>query len=115
MCYGKVNEARFSPGYRLSLDILYICCPKRNDSKEPLKELLESYNNIFKEASKRKYKSIVSISLGCGINGYKHIDVAKDVVIRLKELVNEYGIDFMLVLPSKEIEEIYSIYNSKGL
>lgn len=113
--YMKVNEVRFSPGYRLSLDILYICCPKRYESKEPLKELLESYNNIFKEASKRKYKSIVSISLGCGINGYKHIDVAKDVVIRLKELVSEYNIDFMLVLPSKEIEEIYSIYNSKGL
>ena len=113
--YMKVNEVRITPGFNLGIDILHICCPKRYESKEPLKELLESYNNIFKEASKRKYKSIVSISLGCGINGYKHIDVAKDVVIRLKKLVSEYNIDFMLVLPSKEIEEIYSIYNSKGL
>lgn len=55
------------------------------------------------------------MSVGCGINDYKHIDVAKDVVIRLKELVSEYDIDFMLVLPSEEIEEICSIYNSKGL
>ncbi len=107
--YMKVNEIRFSPGFNLGLDILHIYCPKYFESKEPLKELLESYNNIFVGAKKKGYKSIVSVSLGCGVNGYKHNDIAFSVVNKLKELVNKYNIDFMLVLPSEEIKEIYSI------
>lgn len=106
--YMKVNEIRFSPGFELGLDILHICCPKYYESKEPLKDLLESYNNIFIEANKKGYKSIVSISLGCGVNGYKHNDIAKSVISKLKELVNKYDIDFMLVLPSEEIKEMYA-------
>ncbi len=113
--YMKVNEVRFSPGFKLGLDILHICSPKYYESKEPLKDLLDSYNNVVVEAKKKDYKSIVSVSLGCGVNGYKHNNIAKSVVSKLKELVNKYDIDFMLVLPSKEIKEVYSIYNSKGL
>lgn len=106
--YMKVNEIRFSPGFELGLDILHICCPKYYESKEPLKDLLESYNNIFFEAKKKGYKSIISVSLGSGINGYKHNDIAKVVISSLKELVNKYDIDFMLVLPSEEIKEMYA-------
>lgn len=105
--YMAVNEIRFSPGFNLGIDILHICSPKYYESKEPLKELLESYNNIFIETKKKSYKSIVSVSLGGGINGYKHNDIAKDVINKLKELVNKYDIDFMLVLPSQEIKELY--------
>lgn len=107
--YMTVNKIRFSPGFNLGIDILHICSPKYYESKDPLKDLLESYNNIFIEAKKKCYKSIVSVSLGSGINGYKHNDIAKDVISKLKELVNEYDIDFMLVLPSQEIKELYSI------
>ncbi len=39
--------------------------------------------------------------------GYKHIDIAKDIVIELKELVNKYDISFTLVLPNEEIKEIH--------
>lgn len=113
--YMKINEVRFSPGFELGLDILHICSPKYYESKEPLKDLLDSYNNVVIEAKKKGYKSIVSVSLGCGVNGYKHNDIAFSVISKLKELVNKYDIDFMLVLPSEEIKEVYSIYNSKGL
>lgn len=105
--YMKVNEIRFSPGFELGLDIVHICSPKYYESKEPLKDLLESYNNIFVEAKKKGYKSIISVSLGSGINGYKHNDIAKSVISKLKELVNKYDIDFMLVLQSEEIKEMY--------
>ena len=63
--------------------------------------------NIFIEAKKKLYKRIVSVSLGCGINGYKHNDIAKAVINKLNELVNKYDIDFTLVLPSEEIKEMY--------
>lgn len=105
--YMKENEIRFSPGFELGTDILHICCPKYYESKEPLKALLDSYNNVFIEASNKSYKSIVSVSLGCGVNGYKHIDVAQDVLIKLNELVNKYDIDFTLVLFNEEIKKIY--------
>lgn len=107
--YMKVNEIRFSPGFELGLDILHICSPKSYESKEPLKELLESYNKIFECAKGKNYKNIVSVSLGCGVNGYKHNDIAFSVVNKLNELVKKYDIDFMLVLPSEEIKELYSI------
>lgn len=55
----------------------------------------------------RGYKNIMSASIGTGIHGYKQFDIAKDVVIRLKELVNKYDISFTLVLPNEEISEIY--------
>jgi O-acetyl-ADP-ribose deacetylase len=107
--YMKVNEVRITPGFNLGIDILHIYCPISYESKEPLKELLDSYNKIFECASEKGYKNIVSVSIGTGIHGYKHIDIAKDVVIRLKELVNKYDISFTLVLPNEEIKKIYSI------
>lgn len=104
----KVNEVRITPGFDLDIDILHIYCPKYYESKTPLPDLLHSYNKIFLSATKKNYKSIVSVSLGTGVHGYKHNDIAKDIVIKINELVKEYDIDFTLVLPSEEIEKIYS-------
>lgn len=103
----KVNEIRFSPGFDLGIDILHIYCPKSYESKEPLKELLDSYNKIFAEAKNKGYKSIISVSLGTGVHGYKHSDIAKDIVIKLNDLVKGYDIDFTLVLPSEKIKKLY--------
>ena len=108
--YMNVNEVRIKPGFDLGIDILHIYCPKYYEMKSPLQDLLESYNNIFLSAKKKSYKSIVSVSLGTGVHGYKHNDIAKDIVVRLNELVKEYDIDFTLVLPSEETKEIYSSF-----
>lgn len=94
----------------LVVDILHICCPKHHESQEPLNDLLNSYNNIFIGAKENNYKNIVSVSLGTGVNGYKHNEVSKEIVNRLNELVKDYDIDFTLVLPN---EEIYTLYNIK--
>lgn len=104
----KVNEVRITPGFDLDIDILHIYCPKYYESKTPLLDLLDSYNNIFLSAKKKNYKSIVSVSLGTGVHGYKHNDIAKDIVIKINELVKEYNIDFTLVLPSEEIKKTYT-------
>ena len=106
--YMKVNEVRITPGFDLGIDILHIYCPKYYESKTPLQDLLDSYNNIFFSAKKKGYKNIVSVSLGTGVHGYKHNDIAKDIIIRLNELVKKYDIDFTLVLPSEEIKEMYA-------
>lgn len=107
--YMKVNEVRITPGFNLGLDILHIYCPKCYESKTPLLDLLDSYNNIFISAKEKDYKNIVSVSLGTGVHGYKHIDIAKDIVAKLNELVKEYDIDFTLVLPSEEIKQVYNV------
>lgn len=106
--YMKVNEVRITPGFDLGIDILHIYCPKYYESKNPLLDLLDSYNKIFLSAKEKEYKSIVSVSLGTGVHGYKHNDIAKDIIIRLYELVKQYDIDFTLVLPSEEIKKIYT-------
>ena len=91
----------------MGIDILHRYCPKSYESKKPLKELLDSHNKIFECAVEKGYKNIVSVDIGTGIHGYKHIDIAKDVVIGLKKLINKYDIIFTLVLPNEEIKEIY--------
>ena len=103
----KVNEIRITPGFNIGINILHIYCPKYHQSKDPINELLESYNNIFILAKEKDYKSIVSVSIGTGIHGYKHNDIAKQVIEKLNYLVNKYNIDFTLVLPNEEIKEIY--------
>lgn len=108
--YMKVNEVRITPGFNLGLDILHIYCPKYYESKTPILDLLDSYNKIFLSAKEKGYKNILSVSLGTGVHGYKHIDIAKDIVGGLNVLVKKYDIAFTLVLPSEEIKKIYSNY-----
>lgn len=76
----KANEVRFSPGFNMGLDILHIYCPKYYEYKEhrlAIDDLLESYYQIIIKAKTNMYKSIISVSLGTGVHGYKHNDVAK--------------------------------------
>ncbi len=96
----KVNEVRFSPGFDLGIDILHIYCPKYYESNSPLFDLLDGYENMVRMAKDRGYKNIVSVSIGTGIHGYKHDDVAKAVVDKLNELVDKYDVYFTLVLPT---------------
>ncbi len=98
----KVNEVRITSGFNLELDIIHIYCPKAYESKEPLKELLESYENIFKVAKEGGYKNIISPILGTGIHGYKEKEVIKEVLRKLKKLAKNYKINFYLIIFKKE-------------
>ncbi len=104
----KVNEIRFTPGFNNGIDILHIYCPKYyeyKDHKLAIDDLLESYYQIIIKAKTNMYKSIISVSLGTGIHGYKHSDVAKRVIELLNYLVLKYNIDFTLVLPNEETKK----------
>ena len=106
----KLNEVRFSPGSDLGIDILHIYCPKYYEYKDhrlAIDDLLESYYQIVTKAKTNMYKSIVSVSLGTGVHGYKYNDVAKRIIELLNYLVLKYNIDFTLVLPNEEIKELY--------
>lgn len=110
----KVNEVRTTPGFALEIDILHVFCPKQFESKSPLEELLVSYEKIFQEANNKGYKNIVSVSIGTGVHGYKHHDVAKPVMRKLKELTERFDINFTLVLPNIEILDLYSLMLEGG-
>lgn len=106
----KLNEVRFSPGFDLGIDILHIYCPKYYEYKDhrlAIDDLLESYYQIVTKAKTNMYKSIVNVSLGTGVHGYKYNDVAKRIIELLNYLVLKYNIDFTLVLPNEEIKELY--------
>lgn len=106
----KVNEVRFSPGFDIGIDILHILCPNYYEYKDinvVVEDLLFSYYKIVIEAKKNMYKSIISVSLGTEVQGYKHNDISKKVVDLLNYLVLKYDIDFTLVLPNEEIKKLY--------
>ena len=96
--------------FDMGLDILHIYCPKYYEYKEhrlTIDNLLESYYQIIIKAKTNMYKSIISVSLGTGVHGYKHNDVAKKVIELLNYLVLKYNIDFTLILPNEEIMKLY--------
>ena len=108
----KENEVRFSQGFDIGIDILHILCPnyyEYEDVNVAINDLLFSYYKIIIEAKKNMYKSIISVSLGTEVQGYKHNDIAKKVVELLNYLVLKYDIDFTLILPNEEIKNLYEI------
>lgn len=104
----NVNEIRITPGFNLGIDILHIYCPNANYNDNNLDELKESYKSIFKTIKEKGYKDILSVSLGTGVHGYNHQEIANDIINLLKTLVNEYDVNFTLVLFDKYNYELYS-------
>ena len=104
----KTNEVRITKGFDLGLDIIHIYCPKYYESKNPIEELKQSYINFLKIAKEKGYKNIVSVSLGTGVHGYKHNEIAKTIVELLTSMVNETEITFTLVLQNEEIMQLYN-------
>ena len=104
----EVNEIRITPGFDLKIDIIHIYCPKAYESKEPIKELLDSYENIFRVAKGNGYKRIISVSLGTGIHAYKHNEIGKYIFNKLNELVDKYDIEFNLILQDEKTIKEYT-------
>lgn len=107
----KTNEIRVTPGFNIGKDIIHIYAPKKyeynNYELESVEILIKAYENIFIEAYQRGYKSLLSVSIGTGVHGYKHSEIALQLVPQLKEFSKKYNINFILVLPSDEIAKIY--------
>lgn len=60
-----------------------------------IEDLLFCYYKIILEAKNNLYKSIISVSLGTGIHGYKHNDIAKQVCRKVRFI---YLKDMILIL-----------------
>lgn len=103
----EINEVRITKGFDLNIDILHICTPKYHFNNNAIDDLIQSYENIFKKANDNGYKKIISISLGCGINGYQHKEIGNIIYNKLKSLTKDYNIKFCLVLESDILKNIY--------
>lgn len=104
----KVNEVRITPGFDLGVDIIHIYCPKYYESENSIEDLKQSYINLFEVAKEKEYKNIISVSLGTGIHGYKHNEIAKDIIELITNLVSENDINFILILKEEEIMQLYN-------
>ena len=58
-------------------------------------------------AAQKGYKNIISVSLGTGHHGYKHECVGSKVYEKLRELVEEFDVEFYLVLPDEKASMCY--------
>jgi len=102
----KKNEVRITPGFNIKKDIIHIYVPKYYEEKNII-TLIDSYKSIFEIAYEKGFKSLLSVSIGTGVHGYKHEEVAHSVISIINILTKQFDIDFILVLPTEEIAEIY--------
>lgn len=77
---------RITPGFNIGIDIIHVLAPVYYEVKDPINELLKGYNNMLDEILKHNYKNVLVCSLGTGVFGYNHDDVAKPLI----ELLNDF-------------------------
>ncbi len=80
------GEVRITPGFNIGMDIIHVLAPVYYEVKDPINELLKGYNNMLDEILKHNYKNVLVCSLGTGVFGYNHDDVAKPLI----ELLNDF-------------------------
>lgn len=103
----KPTEARVTPGFNLNMDIIHVLSPIYSESDNPIEELLEAYKNMFNEIVKHKYKNVLVCSLGTGIYGYKHEDVAKPLMELLNNFCNNNDVNIYFNNLYQEYTDVY--------
>ena len=103
----KTGDIRITPGFNLNMDIMFVQGPKKWDSDDSLDILKKTYNNMFNEIEKNKYKNILMPSLGTGFYGFGHVEVGKFVPSMIREFVKDKDINVDLVLYSDEDSKYY--------
>lgn len=106
----KNNEVRITKGFNLKMDIIHILAPKYYEEKEPINSLMECYKSLLKSIKENNYKKVLLPSLGTGIHGYKHEDVAKPLIDLLLDFCNNNDIDIYLNNMYPKEKDIYSKY-----
>lgn len=95
------NEVRITPGFNLGMDIIHVLAPKAFEEENPVEEILKSYKNMLDEIVKHNYKNVLMCSIGTGIHGYKHEDVARSIIFLLNNFckINDANIYFNNIYP----------------
>lgn len=97
------GEVRITPGFNLNMDIIHVLAPKYFEEDKPIDELIKAYKNMLDEIVKHNYKNVLLCSLGTGIHGYKHEEVAKQLIFLLNNFCKLNEINLYL-------NNIYPIY-----
>lgn len=103
----SIGEVRITKGFNLDMDIIHVLAPKHHESTSPLDDILRTYDNLLEEIKNNKYKNVLLCSLGTGIHGYKHEEVAKPLMILLNNFCknNDINIYFNNIHPT--VKDIY--------
>lgn len=101
------SEVRITPGFNLGMDIIHVLAPVYHESKDPINDLLKGYNNMLNEIISHGYKNVLVCSLGTGIFGYKHEDIAKPLVELLNDFCNKNDINIYLNNMYPTYKDIY--------
>ena len=92
----KTAEVRITPGFDLNMDIIHVLAPKHYETKNPIEELLTAYKNMLETIIKHGYKNILVCSLGTGVYGYKHEEVAKPLILLLNDFCRKNDVNIYL-------------------
>lgn len=101
------GETRITPGFNLNMDIIHTLAPKYYEEEKPIEKMIETYRNMLNQIEKKKYKNVLMCSIGTGIHGYKHEDVAMKVISLLERFceLNDVNIYFNNINPT--VKDIY--------
>ncbi len=101
------NEVRVTPGFNLGMDIIHFFAPKYHFTEDPIEELRQGYQKIFAEIERNNYKNVIMTSLGVGVPGYTHQDVAEMVIKAMKNFTANKKINITLVVSNRKIKKLY--------
>ena len=90
------NEVRITPGFHLGMDIIHVLAPRFHEEEHPIEELMKGYDNLLDEIIKHGYKNVLLCSLGTGIHGYNHEDVARKLIRLLNDFCNNNDVNLYL-------------------
>lgn len=92
------------------MNIIFVQGPKEYDYDDYMKAkslLLTTYKNLIKEAYSDGYRNILCPSLGTGSYCFKHEDIAKEVVLVIKESIKNIDLNIDLVLYTENDRTYY--------
>ena len=119
----KPGEVRVTPGFNLNMDIIHVLAPKYYEARNPIDELLFTYKKMLEVIIEKGYKNVLVCSLGTGVHGYKHQDIAKPLISLLNNFckINDVNLYFNNLYPIykdiylKPFLEINALYLKKDL
>ena len=104
------GEVRITSGFILNMDIIHILAPKYYEEKDPINSLMICYKNLLEKIKKKKYKKVLLCSLGTGVHGYIHNDVAKPLIDLLYKFCNDNEVEIYLNSINPLCKDIYLKY-----
>lgn len=100
-------EVRVTPGFQLKMDIIHSYAPIFSEWENPIDKLIEAYSNVLAEIKNHNYKKVIIPSLGTGVHGYKHEDVALRVINILYDFCTNNDVEIYFINRLSIVTDIY--------